>query len=105
MCLAAVIRPDAPAPQGQESLAQGLPWVSRHKAFRPEGARAAHAIRFKDSEPILAEPSGPFMANLGGGISQGKPWAIAFLATSGHTDWNLQTPSGRVMLNRYLVGP
>jgi len=29
ICLAPVIRRDGPGPKGQESLAQGLPWVSR----------------------------------------------------------------------------
>jgi hypothetical protein len=33
----AVIRPERPAPKGQESLAQGLPWVSRNKRFALKG--------------------------------------------------------------------
>jgi hypothetical protein len=42
MCLAAVIRPDAPAPQGQESLAQGLNvfrvvHTARREVFAPKG--------------------------------------------------------------------
>jgi len=37
MCLAPVIRPDRLAPKGQESLAQGLPWVSRNKRFALKG--------------------------------------------------------------------
>ncbi len=40
------------------------------------GASNAHTIRSKDSEPMLAMPGSPFRANSGGGISQGKPWAI-----------------------------
>ena len=27
------MRPEGPAPKGQENLAQGLPWVSRNKRF------------------------------------------------------------------------
>ena len=30
------------------------------------------------SEPLLAVPSGPFRANTGRGICQGKPWAMLF---------------------------
>jgi hypothetical protein len=56
------MRPDGPAPKGQESLAQGLPWVSRYKRFalKLKGLEIVHAIRFKGSESILAVPSGPF---------------------------------------------
>ncbi len=68
------------ARSGQKSLAQGLPWVSRKYMFRPEGARNAHAIRFKGPEPIIAASRGPFSfrANSGGGTTQGKPWATLF---------------------------
>jgi hypothetical protein len=44
----------------QDSLAQGLPWVSQQNVLCPEGARNAHAIRFKGPESILAGPGGPF---------------------------------------------
>ena len=37
MCLAPVIWPEGPAPKGQGSLAQGLPWVSRYKRFALKG--------------------------------------------------------------------
>jgi hypothetical protein len=37
MSLAPVIRPKGPAQKGQESLAQGLPWVSRNKRFALKG--------------------------------------------------------------------
>jgi hypothetical protein len=37
MCLASVIRSERPAPKGQESLAQGLPWVGRYKRFALKG--------------------------------------------------------------------
>jgi hypothetical protein len=70
MCLAPVIRPDGPAPKGQESLAHGLPWVipwvSLHKRFALKGLGIAPEIRFKGSEPILAVPGSPFRANLWG---------------------------------------
>jgi hypothetical protein len=33
MCLAPLTQPERPAPKGQESLAQSLPWVSRNKDF------------------------------------------------------------------------
>jgi hypothetical protein len=48
------------APKGQESTAQGLPWISRKQAFCPEAAGNTSAIRFKGSEPILAVLIGPF---------------------------------------------
>jgi len=70
------LRPEGPAPKGQESLAQGLPWVSRNKRFALKGLENAHAIRLKGSEPILAVPGGSFTANSDGGITQGKPWAM-----------------------------
>jgi hypothetical protein len=34
MCLAPVIRLEGPSPKGQESSAQGLPWVSRNKQIK-----------------------------------------------------------------------
>jgi hypothetical protein len=37
MCLAPAIWPDGPAPKGQESLAQVLPWVSRYNRFALKG--------------------------------------------------------------------
>jgi hypothetical protein len=37
MRVAAVIRPEGAAPKGQESLAQGLPWVSRNKRLALNG--------------------------------------------------------------------
>jgi hypothetical protein len=75
MCLVPVIWSDGPAPKGQESLAQGLPWVSRYKRFALKGLNA-HTIRFKGLEPMLAVPGGPFRASSGGGITQGEPWAM-----------------------------
>jgi hypothetical protein len=60
MCLASVIRPEKPAPEGQESLAQGLLWISRNKRSALKG-QELRAIRFPGSDPILAQrvtPSG-----------------------------------------------
>jgi hypothetical protein len=75
-CLASVIRrPEGPAPKGQESLAQGLPWVSGNKRFALKGLRNARDLieRFgADSRPCLLTPSGLIRV---GEITQGKPWA------------------------------
>jgi hypothetical protein len=85
MCLAPVIRPEGPAPKGQGSSAQGLPWVSQKKRFALKGLEM-RAIRFKSSAPILAALGGPFRANSGGGNTQGKPWAKLFWPLRA-TDW------------------
>ena len=37
VCLAPAILPEGPAPKGQESLAQGLPWVGGNKRFALKG--------------------------------------------------------------------
>jgi hypothetical protein len=70
-CLASVIRPEGPAPKGQESLAQGLPWVTRNKCFALKGLevrrRSASKVRSRFS-PYL---SAPFRAHSGGGINPG----------------------------------
>jgi hypothetical protein len=34
-------RPERPAPKGQESLAQGLPWVNQNKRFALKGLKNA----------------------------------------------------------------
>jgi hypothetical protein len=76
MCLAPVIRPDGPAPKGQESLAQGLPWVSRNKRFALKGpqmrTQSGSKLRGRFS-PYLAAPSGLIRVVE---ITQGKPWAM-----------------------------
>ena len=42
ICLTPALWPEGPAPKGQESLAQGLPWVSGNKRFALKGlARSA----------------------------------------------------------------
>jgi hypothetical protein len=76
MCLAPVIRPEGLAPKGQESLAQGSPWVSRTQRFALKGlempALSGFEVRSQFS-PYLAAPSGLTRV---GGITQGKPWAM-----------------------------
>jgi hypothetical protein len=95
MWLAPVIRPERPAPQGQESLAQGLyvlsagypygpkgqgnlaqglPWVSQKNVFSPEGAPGRECYN-SGRKTVLAVPSGPFRAHSAGKVTQGKPWA------------------------------
>jgi hypothetical protein len=69
MCLAPVIRPEGPVPKGQESLAQGLPWVRRNKRFALKGLGLRARSR----------------------ITQGKPWAKLFWPLRA-TDWKL-TPN------------
>jgi hypothetical protein len=39
MTMIIVIRTEGPAPKGKESLAQGLPWVSRNKRLALKGLR------------------------------------------------------------------
>jgi hypothetical protein len=76
MCLAPVIRPEGTAPKGQESIAQGLPWVSRNKRFALKGLgrcrRSGSKVWSRFSRCLVA-PSGPIRV---GGITQGKPWAM-----------------------------
>ena len=52
MCLAPALWPKGSAPKkGQESLAQGLPWVSGNKRFALKGLEA-DAIQSRGSELI-----------------------------------------------------
>jgi hypothetical protein len=108
MRVAAVIRPEglAQKPKGQESLTQGLPWVSRNKRFalNGPGKRNVPALLTGEvNETRLTEeakqrrfaylPVGPFRVNRWGGSTQGKPWAML----SGHFGaqiGDVQTPSG-----------
>jgi hypothetical protein len=75
MWLAAVIRPEGPAAKGQESLAQGSPWVSQYERFALKGLemrrRSGSKVRSRFS-PKPA-PSGLIRVR---GIAQGKPWAM-----------------------------
>jgi hypothetical protein len=95
ICLASVIRPDGPAPNGQEGLAQGSPGVRRKIRFALKGLEMRTRVRFEGSEPILVLPGNPFTATAGGWrfprVNPGLPGlGYAFLATS-----------GRKTLNRY----
>jgi hypothetical protein len=80
------MRPEGPAPKGQESLAQGLPWVSGNKRLALKGLEMRTQSGSIDLEPILAVPGGPFRVNSGGEITQGKPWAMLFWPLRA-TDW------------------
>src|ERR1700733_10275782 len=78
MYLAAIIRPKRPAPKGQESLAQGLPWVIRNKRFALKGqalgARSDFKVRSRFS-PYLDAPSGLIGWRE---TTQAKLWAMLF---------------------------
>jgi hypothetical protein len=64
------------ARSGQESLAQGLPWVSRYKRFALKGqelrAQSGSNVQRRFS-PYLVAPSGLIRM---GEITQGKPWTM-----------------------------
>jgi hypothetical protein len=62
------------ARSGQESLAQGLPWVARINVFALKGLEKWKRAR-GPVEVVLALAWGPFRANPGEGNTQGKPWA------------------------------
>jgi hypothetical protein len=79
MCLAA----DHTARRRQDSLAQGLPWVSHQNVLCPEGARGIEMCGRSDLEPIPAVPNGPFRAYCGGGNSPRVNPGLSFLAPSG----------------------
>jgi hypothetical protein len=51
-------------PKGQDSLAQGLPWVSQKNVFSPEGAPWAGMPQLR-SEDNPRHTYGPFRAGLG----------------------------------------
>jgi hypothetical protein len=62
-----------------------------------------HAIQSVGSESIPAVPASPFRAHSGGGLTQGKPWAMLFWPLRA-TDGNLQiaeTLDVRLTLNTY----
>jgi hypothetical protein len=81
--LAPVLRPEGPAPKGQDNLAQGLPWVSQQNVLCPEGARGIEMCMRFGWEPILGLPNGPFRAYRGGGSSPRVNPGLSFLAPSG----------------------
>jgi hypothetical protein len=63
-----------PAPKGQESLAQGLPWVSRNKRFALKGLDLEMRTLSVGSgfSPYRTAPSGLIPV---GDQTQGEPWA------------------------------
>jgi hypothetical protein len=95
------------APKGQESLAQGLPWVSRKKRFALNGPGKRNVVPAwltgeVNEARLTGEakrgrfaylPVGPFRANRWGGITQGKPWAMLSWHF-GPQIGDVQTPSG-----------
>jgi hypothetical protein len=94
MWLALVIPPDGPAPKGQESLAQGLPWVRRNKRFALKGLEMCTQSGSKarsQFSPYLPAPSGLIPLRE---LTQGKPWAMLFWPLRA-TDW--KPPNCRVL--------
>jgi hypothetical protein len=72
-----VFKPVHTARSGQESLAQGSPWVWQKKVLSPEGARDT---RNAAQGPVASRSSlciaGPFRADSGGKFTPGKPGAM-----------------------------
>jgi len=62
-------------PKGQESIAQGLPWVIAPTRICPEGATRYVENRLQTFEPERRRISGPYRAKRLSGLTQGKPWA------------------------------
>jgi hypothetical protein len=60
--------PTRSGPKGQESIAQGLPWVSQKNILSPEGARDLECARSPMGAPSGLIPVGK--------LTQGKPWAM-----------------------------
>jgi hypothetical protein len=63
------------ARSGQESIAQGLPWVISPTRISPEGATRYGENRFRTLEPDRVRISSPFRAKRLFRLTQGKPWA------------------------------
>jgi hypothetical protein len=78
-----VFSADYMARRRQDSLAQGLPWVSQQNVLCPEGAGGTDMCMWSDLERILAVPNGPFRAYCGGGNSPRVNPGLSFLAPSG----------------------
>ncbi len=93
MCIAPVIPSERPAPKGQESLAQGLPWVSRNKRFALKGlemrSRFGAKVRSRFA-PYLVAPSGQIRV---GELPRVNP-GLCFLGHFGARIGNVQTLSG-----------
>jgi hypothetical protein len=94
MWLALVIWPEGPAPKGQESLTQGLPWVRRNKRFAMKGLEIctrSGSKAWRRFSPYLPAPSGLIPR---GELTQGKPWAMLFWPPRA-TDW--KSPNCRAL--------
>jgi hypothetical protein len=81
-----VFSASGPAPKGQESLAQGLPWVSRNNRFALKGLEMRTQSDSKVPSrfsPHLVAPSGLIRVVA---ITQGEPWAILSWPLRA-TDW------------------
>jgi hypothetical protein len=63
------------ARSGQESIAQGLPWVNFPTGVSPEGAGRYGGNRLQTFEPERVRISSPFRAKRLFRVTQGKPWA------------------------------
>jgi hypothetical protein len=63
------------ARSGQESIAQGLPWVNSPTGVSPEGADRCGGSRLRTFEQDRVCISSPFRAKHVFRITQGKPWA------------------------------
>jgi hypothetical protein len=65
------------ARSGQESIAQGLPWVNSPTGVSPEGAGRYSENRLRTFEPDRVRISSPFSfrAKRLFRVTQGKPWA------------------------------
>jgi hypothetical protein len=90
MCLAPVVRPEGPAPKGQESLAQGLPWVSQNKRFALKGLemrRPAGSKVGSRCSPYLMAPSGLIRV---GELFRVNP-GLCFIGHFGHRSQTLST--------------
>src|ERR1700722_14126017 len=79
VCLAPATWPEGPAPKGQQSLAQGLPWVGGNKRFALKGLEVWSCFPGR----YLMAPSGLVRV---GEITHGKPWAKLFWPLRA-TDW------------------
>jgi hypothetical protein len=94
MRVAAVMRPEGLAPKGQESLAQGLPWVSRNKRFALNGPdkRNVPASKILGRLAIFVAPSASGLIG-GAELPRVKP-GLCFLGHFGPQIGDVQTPSG-----------
>ena len=63
------------ARSGQESIAQGLPWVKTPTRISPEGATRYGGNRLRTFELNRVRISSPFRAKRLFRLTQGKPWA------------------------------